>query len=65
MIFTLYLADTICQEKNIGHVDGSAPDISLLNRCMKEAGIERRALDLILHDVEEQIKKMEGQGLFG
>lgn len=62
---TLHLADAYCQEMKIGHVDTSTANKNLFNWCMKEAGIERRALDLIINDVEEQITKMEGQGLFG
>lgn len=62
---TLYLADAFCQEKKIGHVDSPTSDKGLFQWCMKQAGIERRALDLIIKDVQEQIGKMEAQGLFG
>jgi HD-like signal output (HDOD) protein len=65
MTCTLYLADTLCQEKRIGHVDSRNSDRGLFNRCLKEAGVERRALDLIILDVEEHIVKMEGHGLLG
>ncbi|RJR34454.1 MAG: HDOD domain-containing protein [Desulfobacteraceae bacterium] len=65
MTCTLYLADTMCQERKIGHSDSRTFDKGLFIRCMREAGVERRGLDLIIDDVEEQIRKMERQGLFG
>ena len=65
MTCTLYLADTLCQEKKIGHVDNRNHNKGLFNRCMREAGVERRGLDLIIQDVQEQITRMEEQGLLG
>jgi putative nucleotidyltransferase with HDIG domain len=66
IVCTLYLADAFCQEKKIGHVeDGACTDSAAFSRCLKETGIERRALELISKDVQEQIIQMEEQGLFG
>lgn len=62
---TLYISDTICQEKTIGYMDSPTCNEALFNRCMKETGVERRALDLISKDVDEQIRRLEEQGLFG
>jgi putative nucleotidyltransferase with HDIG domain len=61
---TLYLSDAICQEKNVGYMDSPTCNIAIFNRCLKETGVERRALDLISKDVDEQIGKLEKQGLF-
>lgn len=61
----LYLSDTMCQEKRLGYMDSPTCNTALFNRCMKETGVERRALDLISKDVDEQLKRLEDQGLFG
>lgn len=61
---TLYVTDCLCQEREVGYADNPTPDTGLFNSCMREAGIERRALDLIWKDVDEQMTKMEDQGLF-
>jgi putative nucleotidyltransferase with HDIG domain len=62
---TLYLSDAVCQERSVGYMDNPTCNLALFNRCMKEIGVERRALDLISNDVDAQIKKLEDQGLFG
>jgi hypothetical protein len=65
MACTLYLSDTVCQEKGVGYRDSPTCNIALFNRCINETGVERRALDLISKDVDDQIKKLEDQRLFG
>ena len=61
---TLYIADYICQERDIGFRDASSGDSDLFQRCLKRLDIKGYALDLIVNDMEKEIAMMEDHGLF-
>lgn len=61
---TLYIADYLCQERGIGYSDAPYFDPNVFRGCLKRLDIKAYALDLIVKDMEQEISKMEGQGLF-
>jgi putative nucleotidyltransferase with HDIG domain len=61
---TLYIADYLCQERGIGYSDAPYFDPGVFRGCLKRLDIKEYALDLIVKDMEQEISKMEGQGLF-
>ncbi len=60
---TLHVADCLCQELNLGYSDTPFPNRNLFNQCLKNLGIKRIALDMIVGEVVEEMHKMEEQGL--
>ena len=61
---TLYIADYLCQERGLGYSDAPYFDPGVFRGCLKRLDIKEYALDLIVNDMEQEISKMEGQGLF-
>jgi len=61
---TLYVADCLCQERGIGYADSPYPDGSLFRKCLKRLDVKSYALDLIVKDVEQEMARMEDQGVF-
>ena len=61
---TLYVADYVCQQKGLGYSDAPIQDKELFRRCLKRLDLTSYALDLIVEDVEQELFKMEEQGLF-
>ena len=61
---TLYVADYVCQQKGLGYGDSPIRDKELFRRCLKRLDVTSYALDLIIEDVEQELFKMEEQGLF-
>ena len=61
---TLYVADYVCQQKRLGYGDASVRDRELFKKCLKRLELSSYALDLIAEDVEQELRKMEEQGLF-
>jgi len=61
---TLHIADYVCQEKRLGYGDAPIRDRSLFRMCLKKLELSSYALDLIVEDVEQELLKMEKQGLF-
>ncbi len=60
----LCVADHACQARRIGFCDDMHPhDPGLMQRCQRRLNIEPHAVDLILDEVEQDIAKMENQGL--
>ena len=62
---TLYLADYLCQEEEIGYGDTPFRDTIFFEKSLKELGLKSNALDLIVKDLKKEITKMEEQGFFG
>ena len=60
---TLYVADYVCQQKRIGYRDAPVRDRELFMRCLKRLELSSYAIDLIFEDVEQDLLKMEEQGL--
>lgn len=61
---TLYIADYLCQERAIGYSDAPFCDPGIFRRCLKRLDVKGYALDLIVKDMEQEIFRMEDQGLF-
>ena len=61
---TLYVADYVCQQKGLGYSDAPIQDKELFKKCLKRLNLTSYALDLIVEDVEQELLKMEEQGLF-
>jgi putative nucleotidyltransferase with HDIG domain len=61
---TLYIADYLCQERDIGYCDAPSGDSDLFQRCLERLDVKGYALDLIVNDVEQEIAMMEDHGLF-
>ncbi len=60
---TLYTADYLAQTYSIGLTNLETPNQSLYDLCLVELELEQEALDLIMEDVERDVKEMEKQGL--
>jgi putative nucleotidyltransferase with HDIG domain len=59
---TLYVADSFCQEKDMGYRHGQFENKAVFNKCLGKLNLEHRALDLIIEDVEYEISRMKDQG---
>lgn len=64
IIYTLYAADYICQERDFAF--GAAPiqDKPVLQKCLKQIAVKPRALDLIFRGMKAEMTKMHDKGLF-
>ena len=60
---TLYVADYVCQQRNMGYLESPFRDERRFRKCLKKLNLTPYALDLIAADVETEILKMEEQGL--
>ena len=60
---TLYVADYVCQQRDVGYRNVSFQDERRFKRCLKKLNLTFYALDLIAADVETEILRMEEQGL--
>ena len=58
-VLTVYIADYICQRENIGYADAPFRDINLFHKCLSELGIKEKAIDIIVEELKEEIRKME------
>jgi len=64
IISTLYIADFFCQERDIGYSDAPFQDEAVFKECLMKLDVQPHALDLIANDMEQELKKMEDEGLF-
>ncbi|MBA7582461.1 hypothetical protein ES708_24389 [subsurface metagenome] len=62
--FITYISDYICQRNEMGFCDASFENDTSYMKCLKEMGIREKAMNLIVEDVCEEIKKMERSGWF-
>ena len=60
---TLYVADYLCQQRNLGYRNVPFQDGKRFKRCLKKLNLTFYALDLIAADVETEILRMEEKGL--
>lgn len=60
----VYLADQLCQGRELGYCENHIPDEETLETCRKKLGISTEALDLILDETVDHLQAMEEQGLF-
>ncbi|MBN2413175.1 HDOD domain-containing protein [candidate division KSB1 bacterium] len=63
-VYTLFIADYLCQENHIGYCDAPHMDEELFVECRKALKLERYALQLIVDDMIKELKQMELQGVF-
>ncbi len=59
---TLYLADQLCQQGDIGYQHSPGLGESEFVDYAHRLGIKEKALEYILHDVKEEIQRIEKQG---
>lgn len=64
IVFTVYLANYICQREKIGYVDAPFRDVNLFNKCLSSSGIKAKAMDIIVEELKEEIKKLDQMGWF-
>lgn len=60
----LYLAHFSCQERKLGYLEPIPIDALLYQHCLQKFGIEERAMEFIMDDVEEQIHQMVANDWF-
>lgn len=58
-VLILFLANRICQRKDIGYSDAPYEDNALFQDCLDKLNIKKETLDLIVEELTEHIKKME------
>jgi putative nucleotidyltransferase with HDIG domain len=59
----LHIANYYCQKDNIGFCDAPLQDEALFTDCCHQLKIEHHALELIMEEVQQQIRQMESEGL--
>ena len=63
MALTLYVADCLCQEHEIGFCGTPVRDKDLLQKCIEHMDVKPYALELIMDDTKQEISRLEDQGL--
>ena len=64
IVMTIYIADFITQSRNIGYVDTPYRNKMLYQKCLMKLNIKEKAVDIIMKEVEKEIKEMERAGWF-
>ncbi len=64
IVSTLHIADYVCQERGLGYGDTPFPDKAVFRECLRRLDIQPHALELIVESMEQELEKMEGEGLF-
>lgn len=59
IVLTVYLANYTCQREKIGYVDAPFRDVNLFNKCLSSLGIKAKAMDIIVEELKEEIKKLD------
>jgi len=54
----LHIAHFLCHERKLGYLEPISHDVLMYQRCLWKFGIEERAMEFIMDDVEEQIHQM-------
>ncbi len=60
----LHIAHFCCRERKLGYIEPMPRGDELYQFCLVKFGIEERAMDFIMDDVEEQIRQMVEHGWF-
>ena len=60
----LFLSDYICQKRGIGYADVPGLNQYAFQKSLNRLGLQTRAIELIVAEVEEEIGRMEAQGWF-
>ena len=61
---TLYISAFICQRNSLGFCDAFYEDPFFYSKCLSELKIQEEAMNLIIEDVQYELKKMEKNGWF-
>lgn len=64
-VYTVYIANYICQRDKIGYVEINKRDVDKFHHCLSELKIGERSLDLIMEDVRTELKKLDELESFG
>ncbi|MGA1869318.1 MAG: HDOD domain-containing protein [bacterium] len=64
IVSTLYIANYLCHERGFGYCGSFLIDNNALKECLTILGVRLYALDLIMYDLEEKLRKMIDMGLF-
>ena len=62
-VMTLHIADCFCQDNGIGFVEGFYKNNGSFKECLSRLKIQPCALDLIIKDVHQEIKKYTRAGI--
>lgn len=62
--YTLFVADHICQQREIGFCDTPYGKEEIYRRCLRDLEIKERALGFIADEVENEIALLENEGWF-
>ncbi len=60
----IFLADYFCCKNYIGYGDSTYTYVKTVYDCLEKFGIKEKAMEIILSEVEEEIRKMEQGGFF-
>ena len=61
---TLFIADTLCQQREVGYCDAPFEDQAVFQQCLTMLNLNPYSLDLIMEGMEQEFLKLENQGLF-
>ena len=61
---TLFIADTLCQQRGVGYCDAPFEDQAVFEQCLERLDLNPYSLDLIMEGMEPEFLKLENQGLF-
>ncbi len=62
--YTLYVADSLCQEHGFGYCDAIERDSSLFDVCCNELGLTSDTQNTLISDLKIELSKIEKQGIF-
>lgn len=60
---SIYICDFICQENEFSYYEGSLPDTTVFDKCMKLLNLKLNNFKPLLKDLKQEIKRMENEGL--
>jgi hypothetical protein len=64
MAMTLFICDHACQQRKIGYVECPGGERKRVKECMRQLNLSECALNLIMDEVTEEVRKMAEDGWF-
>lgn len=64
-VYTVHIANYICQREKIGFIEVNRLDVGLFHKCLDTLKISERSLDLVMDDVKKALKKLDELEMFG
>ncbi|MBW7996154.1 MAG: HDOD domain-containing protein [Candidatus Glassbacteria bacterium] len=58
-VYTVYLANYICQRDKIGFIEVNKRDATRYHKYLSELGISEKSLNLVMEDVRAELKKLD------